>query len=220
MESMNFPLHITFRNMPPSEMIEKKIRRKAGKLEQFYHHIIGCRVVVEDTHRHHRKGKSFVIRIDLALPGKELVINNAAKPLRAAKISEEEAEKLLANTHEPSKEGAHEDVYVAIRDAFNAAGRKLQDYARRRSGALKIHKSSPRARVSRIFSEDGYGFLETGEGKEVYFHGHSVLKPGFVRLKIGTEVQFVESPGDEGPQASTVRIIASPSSAAKERIRD
>ncbi|HEY7167092.1 MAG TPA: HPF/RaiA family ribosome-associated protein [Candidatus Binatia bacterium] len=216
MESMNFPLQITFRNMPPSEMIERKIRRKVGKLEQFYRHIVGCRVVVEAPHRHHRKGKSFVIRIDLALPGKELVISNVAKPLRAAKVSEQESENVLAKTHEPSKAGAHEDVYVAIRDAFNAADRKLQDYARRRSGALKIHKTSPRARVSRIFSEDGYGFLETADGKQVYFHGHSVLRPGFNRLKIGTEVQFIEAEGNDGPQASTVRMISPRSKSRQE----
>jgi cold shock CspA family protein len=189
-------------------MIEKQIRRQVRKLEQFYWHIIGCRVVVEAPHRHHRKGKSFVIRIDLVLPAKELVINNAAQPLRATKISEQEPENLLPKTHEPSKEGAHKDAYVAIRDAFNAAGRKLQDYARRRSGALKMRESAPRGQVVKIYSDEGYGFLEAADGKEIYFHGHSVLRPGFNRLKIGTEVQFIEAEGDDGPQASTVRMIS------------
>src|SRR5690349_3407606 len=131
MESKSTPLQITFRNMAPSEVIEKKIRRKVAKLLQFYQHIVGCRVVVEAPHRHHRKGTSFLIRIDLALPGKELVINNAAEPVHAVKAGKREAAELWTETREPSKEGAHEDLYVAIRDAFNAAGRKLQDYARR-----------------------------------------------------------------------------------------
>src|ERR1051325_4079789 len=98
---MNFPVQITFRNMPPSEMIERKIRRKADKLQQFYDHIIGCRVVVEAPHRHHRKGKSFVVRIDLALPGKELVINNTAQALKAKSSDSAETGNERAETHEP-----------------------------------------------------------------------------------------------------------------------
>jgi cold shock CspA family protein/ribosome-associated translation inhibitor RaiA len=206
---MNFPVQITFRDMPPSETIENKIRRKAEKLQQFYDHIIGCRVVVEAPHRHHRKGKSFVVRIDLALPGKELVINNTAQALKAKSPDSAETGNERAETHEPSKQRAHEDAYVAIRDAFNAAARKLQDYARRRSGALKLHQTAARARVSRLFSREGYGFLETADGKEVYFHGNSVINAGFDRLEVGTQVEFVETAGDEGPQASTVRVIPS-----------
>src|ERR1051325_8733125 len=207
---MNFPVQITFRNMPPSEMIERNIRRKADKLQQFYDQIIGCRVVVETPYRHHRKGKSFVVRIDLALPGKELVINNTAQALKTTKSAESaQTGNERAETHEPSKQRAHEDAYVAIRDAFNAAARKLQDYARRRSGALKLHQTAARARVSRLFSREGYGFLETAEGKEVYFHGNSVINAGFDRLDVGTQVEFVEAAGDEGPQATTVRVIPS-----------
>jgi ribosome-associated translation inhibitor RaiA len=130
---MKSPLQITFRNLPPSDAIENSIRERASKLESFYDRIMSCGVIVEAPHRHHRKGKAYEVRIDLTLPGGELVINRAPKRLRAAKLRlAEQPDKYIVEGHEPSKHAAHADVYVAIRDAFNAAGRKLQDYARRR----------------------------------------------------------------------------------------
>jgi cold shock CspA family protein len=101
----------------------------------------------------------------------------------------------------------HKDIYVAIRDVFKAARRRLQDYARKQSGAVKYHEPAPHARVSRLFPEGGYGYLETPDGGEIYFHRNSVLNGGFEKLVIGTEVSFVEETGDKGPQASAVTVI-------------
>ena len=206
---MEIPLQITFRNMPPSEAIENNIREKAAKLSAFHHRIMNCRVVVEAPHRHHRKGKSYQVLIDLTVPGGELIINRTPPRLSPAKSNGSvPLESELAESHEPSKHAAHEDIYVAIRDAFNAAGRQLQDYARRQSGAIKVHEPVVvHGRVSKLFPEERYGFLETAEGREIYFHGNSVLQPGFDRLKVGTEVHFTEEQGDNGPQASTVRPV-------------
>jgi cold shock CspA family protein len=203
---MEMPLQITFRNMPHSPAIEDNIREKAAKLDSYYERIMGCRVVVEAPHRRHHKGKAYLVRIDLTVPGGELVINRAPKRLSAAKLREPEfAGKDLAENHEPSKQAAHEDVYVAIRDAFNSAGRKLQDYARKRRGKVKVHEPTPLARVSKMFPEEDYGFLETSDGREIYFHKNSVLEPGFDYLEVGAEVHFAEEVGEKGPQASTVR---------------
>jgi cold shock CspA family protein/ribosome-associated translation inhibitor RaiA len=205
---MEIPLQVTFRNMPRSSAIEDNVREKAAKLESFYDRIMSCRVVVEAPHRHHRKGKAYEVRIDLTVPGGELVINRSPKRLKATKLAEEEgSEATVIENHEPGKYGAHADVYVAIRDAFNAAGRKLQDHARRRSGVVKLHEGARQARVAKLFAEEGYGFLETPEGREIYFHSHSVLQPGFDHLAVGAEVHFAEEQGEKGPQASTVRFI-------------
>jgi cold shock CspA family protein/ribosome-associated translation inhibitor RaiA len=201
-------LQITFRNMPPSEAIENNIREKAAKLETFYNRIMGCRVTVEAPHRHHHKGKAYHVRIDLTVPGDEIVINRAPIRLDAVKLVKARAsENDLIEHHQPSKHAAHADVYVAIRDAFNAAGRKLQDYARRQSGAVKLHEPMAQARVTKLFPQEGYGFLETSNSREVYFHGNSVLPPGFDQLNIGAEVCFAEEPGEKGPQATTVRLV-------------
>lgn len=205
---MNIPLKITFRNMPPSKAVEANIREKAAKLESFCDRIMSCRVTVEAPHRHHHKGKAYQMRIDISVPGGELVINHAPKRLGAAKRrTAQRAEKESAERHEPGKHAAHEDIYVAIRDAFNAAGRRLQDYARRQSGSIKVHEPAALARVSKIFPDEGYGFLETPDGREIYFHGNSVLEPGFDLIAIGTEVRYAEEMGDKGPQASTLHMV-------------
>jgi ribosomal subunit interface protein len=108
---MQVPLEITFRNVPPSPAIEADIRDKAAKLEDFHDRITSARVVVETPHRQHRTGKLFHVRIDLRVPGHEIVVSR-----------------------EPAAHHEHENVYVAIRDAFDAARRQLQDHAREMRG--------------------------------------------------------------------------------------
>lgn len=170
--------------MPASEAIEAHIREKASKLDLFHDRITGCRVVVEAPHRRHHKGKLYHIRIDITVPRSQLVVNR-----------------------EPSKRAGHEDAYVAIRDAFDAAQRKLQDYARRQRGLVKAHEAMPHAFVSKLFRDEDFGFLETADGREVYFHRNSVLEPGFERIEVGLEVTFSEEQGEKGPQASTVKLV-------------
>jgi cold shock CspA family protein/ribosome-associated translation inhibitor RaiA len=203
---MKIPLQITFRHMPPTPAIEENIREKAAKLDELHDGIMGCRVAVEAPHRHHHKGKAYVVRIDLTVPGGELVVNREPKRLVPKKTKlGTEPEKELTELHEPSKHAAHEDLYVAIRDAFNAAGRKLQNHARRRRGNIKAHEPHTVARIASLVPMEDHGFLLTPDGREVYFHRNSVLTPGFDRLEIGHEVYFAEELGDKGPQASTVR---------------
>lgn len=205
---MKNPLKITFRGMDPSKAIEENIRERADKLDGLYDKIMSCRVIVEAPHRRHHKGKAYVVRITMTVPGGEIVVNRAPKRLAAAKAAHpEDLEKDLAESREPSKHAAHEDIYVAIRDAFNAAGRKLQDYARKRRGKTKNHEPAAVARVARLFPIEDYGFLETPDGREIYFHKNSVLQAAFERLEVGTEVYYSEESGDKGPQASTVRVL-------------
>jgi ribosomal subunit interface protein len=169
--------------MPPSEAIEAHIIEKSDVLERFCDTITSCRVIVEAPHRRHRTGKLYHVRVDITVPGEELVVKR-----------------------EPALHAAHEDIYVAIRDAFDAARRELQNYTRRRRGQVKARKSAPMARVSKLFPDKGYGFLETPDGRELYFHKNSVLEPGFERISVGTKVRFAEEEGEQGPQASTVKI--------------
>lgn len=181
---MQLPLEITFRNLKPSEAIEARIRNEAEKLDKIYGQIMHCHVVVEAHHKHHHKGNLYHVRIGLTVPGSELAVSR-----------------------EPKQHQAHEDVYVAVRDAFKAAGRQLKEYAGRSRRDVKTHEVSPHGKVSELFTEEGYGKIESSDGREIYFHRNSVLNAEFDRLEIGTEVRFVEEEGDRGPQASTVRVI-------------
>jgi ribosomal subunit interface protein len=174
---MRIPLQITGRDVELTEAIENSIRQKAKKLELFYDQIMRCRVVVEAPHKRQRKGVLYNVRIDIKVPDGELVV----------------------------KKEHNEDLYVAIRDAFNSARRQLQDYSRQRRGEIKYHEESPLARVSKLFPDKGYGFLTAADGQEIYFHKHSVLGVNFENLEIGMQVRYVAALGEKGLQASAVR---------------
>ena len=136
---MRHPLRVTFHDVAQSAAAKNYVRERVAKLESFCERITSCHVTIEAPHRHHRKGKAFQVRIDLKVPGREIVINRAPNRLSVGRGSRAEADRQISENHRPSKHGAHEDLYVAIRDAFNAAGRQLQDHVRRQSGAIKAH---------------------------------------------------------------------------------
>ncbi len=179
---MEIPVQVTFRNMDPSPAVEARIRERVDRLGRFGNRLLGFRVVVEAPHRHHHQGKLFHVRIDASIRGGEVVVSR-----------------------DHGDNHAHEDVYVAIRDAFDALRRRLQEHFERRRGHVKRPaESRPVARVSRIFPDEGYGFLDTPDGRQVYFDQRAVQGGGFAALEVGERVSFVEEEGEKGPQAAEV----------------
>ena len=181
---MEQPLQITFRDIPHSDAVEAGIREKAAKLEQFCDRIMSCRVVVEAPHGHHHRGKLYHVRVDLTVPNAEIIVNRS-----------------------PSEHHAHEDVYVAIRDAFDATRRQLQSYVRKQRGKVKSHELPHHGKVSSLVPGGDYGRIQTSDGRDIYFHRNSVINGDFDALETGNEIRFTEEAGEDGPQASTVHII-------------
>lgn len=176
---MRFPLQIQFRGIEKSDFVYNDIWDHIEKLERFYDRIVSCRVLVSLPHQHRHKGRIYHVQIYLFLPGGEIYI-----------------------TSDPEKNEAHADVYVAVRDAFSAARRRLEDFIRKERGVVKEHHATPHAKVIRIYFGEGYGFMETPDGREIYFHENAVLNHGFNSLRVGDEVRFEEEAGESGPQAT------------------
>jgi ribosomal subunit interface protein len=181
---MQTPLEIRFDNVAPSPAVEAAVHERAAKLEQFMHEVVSCRVTVSLPHKHHHQGNLYGVMIDVRFPGGEVVASRA-----------------------PGAHHAHEDVHVAVRDAFKALRRQLQDRARRRQGAVKPHETPPHGKILAIERERNCGRIATPDGREIYFHRNSVLNADFDALALGTEVRFTEEAGERGPQASTVHVI-------------
>lgn len=199
---MKLPLQVASRGFELPMAAEAWIRDEAAKLERFYPRLMACKVAVESLHHHHKRGSLFHIRIDLTLPVGELVIKHEPGLIgQARRTGESELQK-----HWEVKT-LHKNLRLAITDAFKAAGRRLQDYARRQRGQIKRHESPAVGQVTRLLRNRGYGFLMTEDGREIYFHEDSVLNRAFPRLRTGTKVIFAEEQGEKGPQASTVRIM-------------
>lgn len=182
---MQRPLSISFRDMDPSPAVEARIRQNVGKLEHLYDRIVGCHVVVEAPHHRQHKGKLYRVSINVKVPGREIAVNRTG-----------------------SQDHAHEDVYVALRDAFEAVSRRLEDHARRGRGDEKTHEAPLTGKVSKLFPQEGYGFIATNGG-DIYFHENSLSSGRFGDLKLGSEVRLViaEGEGEHGPQASTVTPV-------------
>lgn len=113
---MQLPIQITFRGLDSSDAIESMIRERALRLERFHDRIVRCHVVVDVPHRRHRKGRQFAVRLDITTPTGEIAV-----------------------TRDPTDDHSRENFSVAVRDAFNAAARRLEDEVRRHRGDVKDH---------------------------------------------------------------------------------
>lgn len=183
---MQIPVEITFRDIERSEAVEARVHDWVEKLERVFDRIVRCEVAIEHPHRHHNKGRQFHIRVRLTVPGAELV-----------------------TSHDPGEDGRHEDVYVAVRDAFAATKRQLEDYVRKnlhRGDVPREQKGADHGRVTFLDVQKEWGWIEPEDGRRLYFHRNSVLG-GVDNLNVGDEVRFTEEVGREGPQASTVDPI-------------
>lgn len=180
---MQLPLQVTFRHLSASPAVEARIRQRADELDRFFDRIVSCRVAVECENARQGQGASYRVRIDLKVPGREIVVGRDAGARRR-----------------------YEDIHVAIREAFDAAQRLLEDYARQLRGDVKVHAVPDHGRIARLLAEKDCGFILTPDGNELYFHRNSVANDGFDKLMVGDEVRFVaqHSESTEGPQASTV----------------
>lgn len=178
---MPFPLTIKFRDMEPSPATEEFIRHWVSKLETVYDRIERCEVVIERPHQHHHQGQRYHVRVAVAVPGPD-----------------------IQASRDHALDGAHEDLRVAIRDAFRAARRQLEDHVRRLRADVKTHVEPEHGRVTYVDVEGEWGYLDA-DGRQVYFHHNSVVD--HTMPAVGDEVRFTEKPGEKGPQASSVARI-------------
>lgn len=166
---MQIPLQITFQDLPHSDALEAAIRERAAKLDEFHPRLMSCRVVIGEKRRHKHQGRLFNVRIDLHVPGHEFAVTR----------------------------DNDEDVFVAVRDAFDAAKRMLEDVARLQRQDVKQHAPPAHGRIARLDADRRSGLIETSDGGEAYFAAENVASPPFEELEVGQEVQFLLEPGKD-----------------------
>ena len=123
------PVQISFRNMDRSPALEEAVRSRVVWLESFYPGIIGCRLVLETPHRHRRRGRSLQVRIELLLPGEDVIVNHHPAQHPTDRSSSRKGDEL---------DGPHKNADVAIHEAFDVARRRLEDFARRQRGERTV----------------------------------------------------------------------------------
>jgi len=174
---------VSFDDLPVDEAVREAALAHVADLERYSRRITGCHVVVAQPHRHHRAGRLYSVRIDLVVPGGEIVVNRAHH-----------------------LDHAHEDPLVTLRDTFAAARRRLEDCLRRRRGAVKAHQCHDEGRILRVLPAEEHGFITAADGREIYFHAHALCGDSLDGLVAGTPVRFTVEEGDDGPQATWVHV--------------
>lgn len=173
---------VAYRNVEPSEAVEKHVLRGLARLDRVAPDILRCHVTLELRHPRHRKGNLYHVGVRLTLPGEELVVSRT-----------------------PPRHRESETLVAAVGEAFDQARRRLLEARRMARGETKAHEPPPHGRVTELFPD--HGFIATAEGRSLYFHRNSVLGEGWDRLEEGSEVRFAEEAGVEGPQASSVAVV-------------
>ncbi len=187
---MQAPIEIAFQHCKPSEEIRAEVAKQAKRLEKFSDRITSCHVAIAGPQTRHRQGDVFKIDVRIAMP--------------------EHLDVIVTRTHGDAPEREH--PLVAVREAFDAAVRQIEDLARDARGQVKDrqvngHLAESSGRVTKFLAGEDCGFIETAEGREIYFHRNAVLGGAFDRLTIGSEVRFVEEQGVKGAQSSAVRLV-------------
>lgn len=173
------PVQITLRNVTTSPALHEHISQKAEKLNRFHDQISRCRIVIETPKKHSKQGKVYTAHIDILVPGKEIVV-----------------------THKKNH-----DIYIAIRDAFDAIARRLEEHSRKRHGHVKTHSLVVHGSVSRVMQDSGYGFIEGVDGNEYYFNETNLSYPHATHLEVGDMVEFIPQVFSEGRQASHILLL-------------
>ncbi len=186
---MQVPLEISFHNMPSSTAAETIVREKSAKLDKIHDRLSSCRVAIDKPQEHQKSGNPYRVRIDITVPpGQEIVVDR-----------------------NPGDGSMHLDLEAVIRDAFDKAERQLKRLVEKQRQDVKVHPEQQTvALVDKIFKDEGYGFLRSTDGRDIYFHKNSVLNNDFDRLEVGTGVHYFEELGEKGAQASSVQIVSKP----------
>ena len=183
---MQTPVEIDFQGMDATPEIRAAIAKHVGVLEDRFGRVTAGRVVLKGPGGRHRTGGLYEINIHLALPeGRDVNIDRT-----------------------PQNDERYADLNFALNDAFKRARRQLQDQVRKLQGKVKQHDGPPIGTVTELDPLGEFGFIETDDGREIYFHRNSVLNGDFAKLEVGVRVTFAEEMGEKGPQASTVKLMA------------
>lgn len=183
---------VSFDGVAVDDAIRDAALAHVHDLERLSRDIVGCHVVLSQPHQHHRRGRLWSARIEVVIPGADIIVNR---------------------THH--LDHAHEDPLVTLRDAFGAARRRLEDCIRRRRGAVKAHEPHDEGRILRVLPAENHGFIATPDGREIYFHAHALCERALSGLEPGTPVRFTVEEGDDGPQATWVHVTGpAPASAS------
>jgi cold shock CspA family protein len=181
---------VIFNGIDRSAWVENYVIERLQHLERFAQDITRCHVTLTREQRSHRKGNHYSVMVEVRVPRHHDLAVKKKKQI-----------------HDMGTE-----LPAMINEAFSAIETQLKRTVAKRRGDEKIHNGQPHGMVEKLFKDEGYGFIRAlDDDRQFYFHCNSVLHDDFERLTVGTEVRFATEEGEDGPQASSVQVVARPS---------
>lgn len=186
---MQVPPEITYIGVERTAALDDLMQKQVARLEKICDYIISVHIAVQNYTQRHRTGNSYRVRVDTRIPRKqEMVVKRVSVASRR-----------------------FEPLPTVIRRAFESAERKLGSLVERQRNEVKFHpQNQVMAFVDKVFQEEGYGFLKSLDGRQIYFHKNSCLHREWERLRVGTGVRYTEEEGEKGPQATSLEIVDKP----------
>lgn len=182
---METPVEIDYQGMVATGDLRDAITRRLQQFEERFGRITAGRVALKTPSGHHHTGGLFEINIHLALPdGSEVNVG-----------------------HTRQDDRRYADLHFALNHNLQASAPPAAGQGAKAGGTVKSHWGQSVGIVRQLDPLGEFGFIETSEGREIYFHRNSVLNGDFSRLTVNARVSYAEEEGDKGPQASTVRLL-------------
>ncbi len=174
---------VSFDGVAVDDLVRTAALTHIDHLERLCPEILGCHVVLTQPHRHRRRDRLWSARIDLVLPGVDIIVNR---------------------TH--PRDHSHEDPLVTLSDAFASARRRLEVHRREHRGDVGDHRPHVDGTILRVVPQAGYGFIKASDGREIYFQATSITGCGFHDVLPGMPVRFTVEDGDDGSRATWVHV--------------
>ena len=206
---MQVPPEITIKNVEATPELDKLLQQQIARLERISSHIVSLHVSIEKEQGRHQEGNPYRVLLDIRIPPnhqlvvkRQSVLHVDAKP-QAKDEPGEEAEKHASVTSRKD-----EPLPALVRRTFDSARRQLETLIERQRGETKAHpQNQVTAFIERLLREDGYGFLRTIEGEQIYFSKNSTLHGEWERMEVGTGVRYSAEEGEKGLQATSIEIV-------------
>lgn len=185
---------IVFDGLDPAPHVREHVTHRVERLGRIAERIVACRVSVDQPRERPRHGHKPPVRVEVTIPGKTFAV-----------------------TRKPGDAGAHSDLLVAVRDAFDIMEQRLRQWKERHSGAPVRQVEQPAGRVIELHRPEGWGRIALGDGQIVYFHRHSMMDGEFEALRIADAVEVIldEEDSGHGPRASAVRRLSNEEAIAR-----
>jgi cold shock CspA family protein len=207
---MQVPPEIIYKNIESTLALDTLLQQQIARLERVCNYVVSLHVGIEQEQGRHQEGNPYHVRLEIRVPPNHQLIVNRQSVLHVdAKPRADVEPGEIPEKHGSVTSRKDEPLPTLIRRTFDSARRQLQKLVELQRGEIKSHpQNEVAAFVERLFRDEGYGFIRTTGGEQIYFNKNSTLHGEWDRIRVGTGVRFAAEEGEKGMQATSIEIVS------------